>query len=164
MNELKKNKKTIFICFCLIIFILICYFGYYYLFSNKDNSVDEIEIKKHYDINEINYKYVLENDVVKIYYNEFRNDMLFDRNEAYNLLNEDYRNERFGSLEEFNNYLDGFVSEALYSNSVDKYSVNYVNGKKVFNIIDDSGNQYIIKENSIMNYEVYLDEYTVIIN
>ena len=76
MNELKKNKKTIFICFCLIIFILICYFGYYYLFSNKDNSVDEIEIKKHYDINEINYKFVLENDVVKIYYNDFRNNML----------------------------------------------------------------------------------------
>lgn len=163
MNELKKNKKTIFICLGLIIFVLIGYFIYYYLASDKGNSVDEIEIKKHYDINEINYKYVSENDVVKIYYNDFRNNMLFDRDEAYKLLNEDYRNKRFGSLEEFNNYLDNFVSEALYSNNVDNYSVNYINGKKVFNVYDESGNQYIIKENSIMNYEVYLDEYTSII-
>ncbi len=164
MNELKKNKKTIFICLGLIILVLIGYFIYYYFVNDKDNSVDEIEIKKHYDINEINYKYVVENDVVKIYYNDFRNNMLFDRDEAYKLLNEDYRNKRFGSLEEFNNYLDNFVSEALYSNNVDRYSVNYINGKKVFNIYDDSGNQYIIKENSIMNYEVYLDEYTSTIN
>lgn len=164
MNELKKNKKTIFICLGLIILVLIGYFIYYYFVNDKDNSVDEIEIKKHYDINEINYKYVVENDVVKIYYNYFRNNMLFDRDEAYKLLNEDYRNKRFGSLEEFDNYLDNFVSEALYSNNVDRYSVNYINGKKVFNIYDDSGNQYIIKENSIMNYEVYLDEYTSTIN
>lgn len=163
MNELKENKKTIFICLGIIILVLIGYFIYYYLVNDKDNNVEEIEIKKHYDINEINYKYVVENDVVKIYYNDFRNNMLFDRDGAYKLLNEDYRNKRFGSLEEFNNYLDSFVSEALYSNNVDKYSVNYINGKKVFNIYDESGNQYIIKENSIMNYEVYLDEYTSII-
>lgn len=163
MNELKKNKKTIFICLGLIIIVLIGYFIYYYLVSDKDNNIDEIQIKKHYDINEINYKYVLENDVVKIYYNDFRNNMLFNREEAYKLLNEDYRNKRFGSLEEFNNYLDSFVSETLYSNNVDTYSVNYINGKKVFNVYDDIGNQYIIKENSIMNFEVYLDEYTSII-
>ena len=66
MNELKKNKKTIFICLGLIILVLIGYFIYYYFVNDKDNSVDEIEIKKHYDINEINYKYVVENDVVKI--------------------------------------------------------------------------------------------------
>ena len=47
---------------------------------------------------------------------------------------------------------------------VDKYSVTSINGNKVFNIIDNSGNEYIIKEKSIMNYEVYLDEYAVVID
>ena len=36
-----------------------------------------------------------------------------------------------------------------------------INGKKYFDIYASDDNRYIIKENSIMNYEVFLDEYTI---
>ena len=79
-------------------------------------------------------------------------------------MNEDYRNKKFGNFEEYKKYLDNFISDATYSMEVDKYSVTSINGNKVFNIIDNSDNKYIIKEKSIMNYEVYLDEYAVVID
>ena len=38
-----------------------------------------------------------------------------------------------------------------------------LNGNKIFDILGTDGNRYIIKELSIMNYEVYLDNYTTTI-
>lgn len=164
MNELKENKKTIIICISLILLVLIGYVIYYIFNNKKDDDIKDITIKEHYDINEIKYIYVTELDVVKKYLNDYKNNILYNKEEAYNSLNEDYRNKKFGNFEEYKKYLDNFISDATYSMEVDKYSVTSINGNKVFNIIDNSGNKYIIKEKSIMNYEVYLDEYAVVID
>lgn len=164
MDNLKKNKKIIIFCIVLIIFTFILL-----LISLKNESISEYNTEnyqylKKYKSNEYVPVYVTEEDVVKIYLNEYKNNMLFDLESAFNSLNKEYREARFKDLEEYKDYINDIISLSTYSMEVDKYSVTSINGNKVFNIFDKSGNQYIIKEKSIMNYEVYLDEYTVKIN
>lgn len=164
MDNLKKNKKIIIFCIVLIIFTFILL-----LISLKNESISEYNTEnyqylKKYKSNEYVPAYVTEEDVVKIYLNEYKNNMLFDLESAFNSLNKEYREARFKDLEGYKDYINDIISLSTYSMEVDKYSVTSINGNKVFNIFDKSGNQYIIKEKSIMNYEVYLDEYTVKIN
>lgn len=163
MDEIKNNKKTIIICIILIIVIPIIYLLLNLFNKNKNNNTYYAKDINKYDSNQYMYIVVDEDDVVKIYLNEFINQILYSKEDAYNSLNQEYRDKRFGSYENFAKYLDDYITNSTYSTVIDRYSKNQINGKKVFNIYDKTGNQYIIKENSIMNYEVYLDEYTVII-
>ena len=89
--------------------------------------------------------------------------MNYNTEEAYNMLNKAYREKRFGDYESYKEYVDNIMSNSMYSMEVEKYSVTVKSGKKIFNIYDKSGYQYIIKENSIMDYEVFLDEFTIVI-
>ena len=165
MDNIRINKKTIIICI-LILFIV----GVIALYFKLDDSMDFNEgngsygtynVIKHYNANEVVPVYINESDVVKKYLNIYKNNMIYDINEAYNMLNERYREERFGSIEAYQEYINSIISSSTYSMEVDKYSVNKINGVKIFSVFDKSGYQYIIKEKSIMDIEIYLDEYTV---
>lgn len=161
MEELLKNKKVIVICLFLIILVFVIY-----LISTNDNDIKESNTEdyqylKRYNSNEYVPVYFTEEDVVKKYLNEYKNNMLYDVEEAYNSLNKEYREIKFKNLDGYKKYISDFISTFTYSMEVEKYAISYVNSNKLFNIYDNSGNQYIFKEISIMNYEIYLDEYTV---
>ena len=163
MENLLRNKKIILICIVLLLVTILIY-----LFSINRNSVlnetvEDYTYLKNYSSNEYVPVYVTEEDMAKKYLNDYKNNILNDLEEAYNSLNKDYREKRFGSLDKYKEYINNFITMSTYSMEVDKYSVSSLSGDKIFNIYDKSGNQYIIREKSIMNYEVYLDEYTVVI-
>lgn len=163
MENILKNKKIIFICIGLLLVTFIIY-----LFTINDNdilneTIEDYTYLKNYSSNEYVPVYVTEEDMAKKYLNDYKNNILNDVEEAYNSLNKEYREKRFGSLDKYKEYINDFITMSTYSMEVDKYSVSSMSGDKVFNIYDKSGNQYIIREKSIMNYEVYLDEYTVVI-
>lgn len=161
-NNLKKNKKIIIVCLLLIVVVFLIFL--INLLKQKVIISDESEnysYLKKYDCNQFIPVYVTEEDMVKKYLNEYKNNMLFDLDEAWNNLNKEYRELKFGTKERYIDYVESFLSISTLSMEVDKYSVSNVYGKKVFNVYDKSGNQYIIKENSIMNYEIYLDNETV---
>lgn len=162
MEHLYKNKKIIFICIGLILITFIIYL----FVINKEEVLNESNTEnynylKNYSSNEYVPVYVTEEDMAKKYLNDYKNNILTDIEEAYNSLNKEYREKRFGNLEKYKEYINDFISLSTYSMEVDKYSISSIGGDKVFNIYDKSGNQYIIREKSIMNYEVYLDEYTI---
>lgn len=159
------NKKIIYIC---ITIILLFVGGYYFIDLYKKNTSEVIldnldEEIKSYEANEYIPVYMTEEEMMKKYLTDFKNTMISNPSEAYNLLNEEYRIYKYGSVDNFISYINEIKSVAFYQLSVDKYDVKYVNGKKVFDILGTDGNRYIIKELSIMNYEVYLDNYTVTI-
>lgn len=163
MDDLIKNKKIIFVCIAIIILFV---GGYYLVLLYKNNTSDIIyeevdtEIKS-YEANEYIPVYMTQEEVMKKYLAEFKNLMLTNPLEAYELLNKEYRTFKYNSVDDFISYIDEIKSISFYQLTVDKYDVKYVNGNKVFDIIGSDGNRYIIKELSIMNYEVYLDNYTV---
>ena len=161
MNNIKKNIKPILICLILIFIVLVIV-----LFLNNKNVFNNNKLSssyfiEKYDANQYSPIYVDNDQIVQIYLNEYKNNMLFDIEKAWNSLNKDYRDIKFGTKERYIDYVESFLSISTLSMEVDKYSVSNVYGKKVFNVYDKSGNQYIIKENSIMNYEIYLDNETV---
>jgi len=161
MDNLKINKKTIFICLILLSLVgLICY-----LVSNKGRftnyeKVYEKRIEK-YDANQFIPIYVTESDMANKYLNDFKNLMLYDIKEAYNVVNKVYKEKKYTNFERFKENIQDEYSLAFYKMTVKEYDVVNKNGFKFYYIRDSRDKLYIFKELSIMNYEVYLDDYTV---
>jgi len=164
MDSLKDNKKTIFVCILLIIVVL----GLYYLNNFKNNRGDglgyeaDIEISR-YDANQYIPIYMTEEDIIKKYLNDFKNLMIYDIEEAFYTLNEEYRTLKYDNINDFIEYVNSIKGVSLYNLSVDKYVVKSIDGNKFFDVEASNGERYIFKEISIMNYEVYLDSYTAYI-
>ncbi len=163
MENILNNKKIIIICF----FLVLIAFLIYYRFSSDKFSDEVIEKEennfsmKHYDANEYLPVYMTDESVIKIYLNDFKNNMINNSQMAYDSLNEKYRELKFGSLDRFNEYIVNNLSLEFINSQLSKYSIGNIDGKKVFYVYDDAENFYIFVENSIMDYEVYLDAYTV---
>ena len=160
MDEFIKNKKIIFICFILIILSVSLYF----LINDKKEipiNKEQGEFLKHYNANEYNPIYINDEKVADIYLNEYKSYMINDVEKAYNMLNKEYREKKFKTLDKFEEYLKNYLTIEVINSNIDKYDIKTINGNKIFNIYDNNENHYIIKEKSIMNYEIYLDDYTV---
>ena len=111
-------------------------------------------IQKTYGVNEYSPVNISDERMAEIYLNDFKQYLYNDISSAYYLLNEEYRNARFGSIDEFINYFNTFN----YSNmSMEQYSIE----DKSMTVYTKDGNKYIFKIKSVMEYEVYLDDYTV---
>jgi len=163
MKDLIENKKIV--IFCIFIFIV----AFILIISTNNTSKSngesisdnrDIEIT-HYDANQYIPVYIDEEDIINKYLNEFKNLVVYDVNEAYNVLNSKYRNLKFGNIDNFKSYVNNLMGLTFYNIKIDKYIVKNIDGYKYFDISATDGNRYIFKEISIMNYEVYLDNYTV---
>lgn len=165
MNDLLKNKKIIFVCILIIVLVV----GGYYLVNLYKINTSEVVFEepdeeiKSYEANEYIPIYMTQEEVMKKYLTDFKNTMLTDPESAYYLLNKEYREFKYDDIDDFVSYVNDIKSVALYQLTVDKYDVKSINGNKIFDILGTDGNRYIIKELSIMNYEVYLDNYTTTI-
>lgn len=163
MDNLKNNKKVIIICILVVLVVLgIYYFSEQIKIQNSESLLEnrDKEITR-YEANQYIPVYMTEEDMIKKYLNDFKNLMINDVEEAYYTLNKEYRDLKYDSIDEFISYVNSLKSLSLYSLEVDKYSVKNIGGYKYFDIYGSDGNRYIIKEISIMNYEVFLDSYTM---
>ena len=150
-------------------------------FGNQEDSIKENEY------NTISYKYYDEVDIVDKYFQDYLENALFNPEIAYNSLNEEYRKEKFGGLNEYKQYveknkevLSGMCKEArrdydefdnyeeyekyyaqVSKNGLDKYKIEEYEGYKKIICIDTYGNYYIFNVNSIMEYTLILDTYTI---
>ena len=151
----KNLSKVIMICLLLLVGALIVVIS-----NNKknyDNTSYKVEDIFNYDSNQYMEVIMNEQDVVSIYLNEYINNTNNNVEEAYKSLNEEYRLKKFESIDNYKDYLNN----TKLSNDLLKYGRTVINGYIIFDCIDRYGNRYLIKEKSIMNYEIYLDDYTV---
>ena len=96
--------------------------------------------------------------MAKIYLNDYIHNMFYDVEKAYNLLDEEYRLEKFGSLDNFKIY----VNNLEYSTYVlSRYYKKDTNGYIIFGVYDKNGNFFAFKTKGVLQYTVYLDDYTV---
>lgn len=145
---------------------------------------DTVELN---DYNKVTYIYLEEIDIVQKYFQDYLNNALFNPESSYNLLNEEYRTKKFGSLDEYKQYVeknkeilssmckkvrrtseefeDYTKYEEYYAevsrNGLDKYRIEETEGKERLICIDTYGNYYIFNIDSIMNYTLILDTYTI---
>lgn len=151
----KNIKYGIIIAAIILIFV-----GAYFIISKltEDNSLDYEEFLKNYEVNEYIASYVSDEDMARIYLNDYVYNMFSDIEKAYNLLDEEYRINKFGSLEAFKYYVDSldyptYVLSRYYKKDIDGYII--------FGVYDRNGNFFAFKTKGVLQYTVYLDDYTV---
>ena len=122
--------------------------------KNENKSIQENN-NNVYNIPLINASYIAQN-----YFNTYKRIMLADTKLAYEYLNEEYKNKRFGDHEEFEKYVNE-NREELRNTGITKYQVNNEGIYSGYICLDSKDNYYIFKEKGLGQFEVILDTYTI---
>lgn len=112
------------------------------------------------DINIFDYKNISDETYMQDLLSKYQSEVLYDQEIAYNNLNEEYRNNRFGSFDNFMIYARQNIIRNVKL-KLSKYQINNYDGYKQYVCQDGDGNYYIFNEKGVMNYSLLLDTYTV---
>lgn len=156
MSEDSKFSKII-----LVIIIIVAILSLVYIpkiINNKSSDIDKYyEEIKDYGVNEYIPVMVSDEQMSRKYLNDFKNMLVYDLNGSYELLDYDYRNEKFRSIDEYKNYISSL--DLSHMTELDKWATYEVNGYKYYDLYDKVGNRFIFKTNGVMQYEVLFDDY-----
>lgn len=160
---MKKEIKTYIICGVFIIITIL--FSIFYN-TNKNKTDNEKfsrgwEYLHDYKVNEIVPIYVSKEDMAKKYLANYVYLIINDPKKAYELVDDSYKKEKFANYEEFLAYINKIKSVTFYNAIVKEYSLTSKNNHNYYYIKDNADNNFVFKEISIMNYTVFLDNYTV---
>ena len=99
-------------------------------------------------------------DISKEKFNNFKLLILRKSEDLFNLLNEEYRNKKFGDYNGFSQYIDSNY-DRLRTINLSMYQVTEEDGYKQYVLLDQDDRYYIFKETSENKEEIFLDTYTV---
>ena len=144
----------------IVVVIIILFSGIYFVVKKltENNDLQYEHYLKNYEVNEYIPTYITDEDMAEIYLNDYIHNMYYDIEYAYNSLDVEYRNKKFGNL---NNYIN-YVNTLNYSTyEITRYYKTEKDGFIIFGVYDQNDNLFIFKTNGVMQYTVYLDDYTV---
>lgn len=121
------------------------------------NVSDSIEQNNN---NTYQYPTVTDETYVKDLFSNFRNKLLYDATAAYNYLDEEYRDKKFGTIEQFNKYNEE-NKEKQKTMQLTKYQKTISDEYTEYVCIDQNNRYYIFRETAVMDYSVILDTYTI---
>lgn len=134
--------------------------GYADIKEGDKISVDTQEIISN-EYNNFQYQTVTDEMIIWDYFNNYKDNILYgDISDAYELLDKDYREKRFGNLEGYQKHIQNNIIQTIKSN-IETYRVTTLDDKTEYVCLDQYGNYYIFTENAIMDYTVILDTYTI---
>lgn len=122
-----------------------------------------IDKKEYIDNNKYNvlkFKVILDEEYIQNIISTFKDKIFLDVEEAYNTLYKDYREKRFGSVNDFKKYINQ-NNEEINNFKVSQYKKERYEGYIQYICIDDKGKIVIINETSPMQYSIILDTYTI---
>lgn len=169
MNK-KKLLKIILVISILIIFCLIVLIINIKQKSNITNTNNIIgqekpeetysSIKEKYECNEFELNITSTENLIKTYFYNYKKSMFNYPEEAYNKLDQEYKEKKFGNIDNFKKYISDNFDE-LKKSFIQEYKIIKENDYTEYIFKDDKDNYYIFRETSIMQYEVMLDNYTI---
>lgn len=124
-----------------------------------DFTIDEETIKDN-GSNIYDYEIIDDETYILDLFSKYKEEVLFDTETAYNHLDEEYKNKRFGSFESFKSFAKENISNNVKM-KVAKYQINRYDNYTEYVCIDQNGEYYIFNENSVNNYSMILDTYTI---
>ena len=156
-----ENKKSYIWLVVLVIIVLLVFYGIKIYRSKKtlvptNNYINYTMNPKTYDVNEYNLVNINDRQLAAIYLNDYRNYLKNNIDQAYELLNEEYRSKKFNNIQEFKDYINSININTM---SVEKYNIS--DDKKIIDVYISDNDRFIFKIKSILEYEVYLDDTTV---
>ena len=134
--------------------------------KSQNNSVKEMKISEleteivKNSNNQFTPANPLFSDVIKNYVDIYKRLSISSPERLYELLNKEYREARFGSLDNFKQYVKKNYS-TIYYIELTKYKINRNDGYTQYICIDQNENYYIFNEKSIFDYDIYLDMFTI---
>lgn len=137
--------------------------------------------------NKFEYKNINDEEYIKFLLKDYLEKTLYNTQLGYNILNEEYKNKKFGSIEKYNEFINlkrealilynptnakqpgdfsSYEEWLMYFNTlklleVKEYSIKPYDGYTEYILVDTYDNYYIFNETSVMNYELMLDTYTI---
>lgn len=133
----------------------------------KYNSINEIKIEGlesnvvPNDDNKLMSPYIRTDDVPEEYIDLYKRLTLGYPEKMYELLDEEYKNAKFGNIDEFKKYIEKNRTK-IQMVMLDKYQVITDNNEIQYICVDQNKNYYIFKQNEIFqDYTVILDTYTI---
>lgn len=156
-----ENKKSYIWLVVLVIIGLLVFYGIKIYRSKKtlvptNNYINYTMNPKTYDVNEYNLVNITDRQLAAIYLNDYRNYLKNNIDQAYELLNEEYRSKKFNNIEKFKTYINTININNM---SVEKYNIS--DDKKIIDVYISDNDRFIFKIKNILEYEVYLDDTTV---
>ena len=158
MVKLMKNRFNFKIILIIVIAIIVLFSLYFILNKIFNKDEEAYNYLKNYEVNEYIPTYVSDEDMAKIYLNDYIQKMYYDVETAYNLLDEEYRNKKFGSIDNYKNYINSLPNLNYKLSTYYKYEKK---GYIIFGVTDQNSNVYIFKTKGVMQYSVFLDDSTV---
>lgn len=134
--------------------------NYNYDMNQEDIKINDDTIFQNAD-NQFKYANISDEYMAKQHISVLKDKLLYNPQYVYNeLMSDEYKNNRFGSLEEFIKYINNNKSE-LESIETKKYAVNKYDDYTEYVWQDQHGNYYIFTESAIMDFKVEFDTYTI---
>lgn len=141
-----------------------------YVIDNNYNSIkvgDNIEFDidsvKSNENNKFSYTNVSEEQLVRLYFSDYKELLENDPEALYDKLSTEYATARFINKDNFIAYVEKNINE-LSGASAGQYLINTYDGYTEYVIKDQYENTYVFKAEGIMDYELTLDTYTIISN
>ena len=124
----------------------------------KPQQINSIPKK---DINTYENIAITEKEVIKEIVKLYKRTILGYPELFYNnYLNKEYSKNKFKNVNDFKKYID--KNKILIQQlNVEKYKIINNNNSKLYSLIDQYGNAFVIEYNSIIDYKIFLDNYTV---
>ena len=152
------NKKDIKYVIAMLIIVSVFASAIFILKKINDKKDEPINYLKNYGVNEYIPTYVSDENMAKIYLNDYINTMLYDTESAYNLIDEKYKESKFPS---YKNYYDYVINLKNYDVKLSSFYKKVSKGYIIFGVYDQYNNFYAFKTKGVMQYKVFLDENTV---
>lgn len=151
-----NNIKNIVITIAIILGFVVIYL--LIRMVTTDNSLQYDEYLKNYKVNEYISTYISDEDMARIYLNDYIHTMYSDIEKSYNSLDKEYREKKFGSLDIYRNYVNS-LNYSTYTMA--RYYKKESKGYTIFGVYDTNNNFYAFKTKGVMQYTVFLDDSTV---
>ena len=125
--------------------------------QNVDIKIESIEDKSY---NKTTYKAITDNQVAQEYYSNYKKMLNYNTNLLYARLDKEYQIKKFQDIEDFNNYIKT-NKQTLQDRNITQY--NKVNRGNYIQYIclDQTGRMIAFNANSLTDYSIILDTYTI---
>lgn len=152
----------------IIVIIIVCVFLISLLIKeikNKNKYINyyesnNVEIKEKYECNEFEFITVTVEDIITMYFNKYKYALLTDLEQAYNILNKEFREKKFGDFEEYKKYITNNI-DGISKSRIEKFQIRKDENSTRYICIDQNGNYYIFNETAVMEFDIILDTYTL---
>lgn len=137
--------------------------------DNKYNNIDEVVIENQIkeiepnDSNEFSYQMVTGEYIAQKYMDTFKRITLGNAGLGYQLLDEEYRNKRFGNEQNFQEYVQKNYNELLGIRCTKYLTNNYEDYEDYEELVcqDQYQNTYVFTITGVNEYTIKLDTYTL---